>query len=395
MTEYIREHEIYPIDQVASRQKGLPISVGRLHPIVVLLLVGSSVLFGANASTDEAAQLRADAIRSTGEQIALTIAEAGGWDAWNVALEPFYRELREQCDKADATGQGYLIGPEKSLFTVALTRFAMEHAQGTEQGGQDIRKTTSYAAIVSLHRQLAARSIDLIVVPIPQKEEVYPRSISLSAPTDVPLYPQRYRYMESLLEADVEVVDLLPALVTATSEADTPLFPKADLHWNNRAMGIASEVLALRLSRYNLIPATQTNPYTTKPFRLEAPGPLVSYYLPEGEQAKFEYLVDEGLQVFLPDGAPYEYDSIPDGPVLLIGDSFMMRARSGGSWAARLAYDSGIPVTGYMENQKGAQSAARILARKGPAFFENRQVVILYTVGGMLSRLWFQQELPA
>ncbi|MCF6284434.1 MAG: hypothetical protein L3K26_04520, partial [Candidatus Hydrogenedentes bacterium] len=64
----------------------------------------------------------------------------------------------------------------------------------------------------------------------------------------------------------------------------------------------------------------------------------MKYFVPPERQQDYEYLVDEGLQVLLPDASPYEYDSIQDAPILMIGDSFMMRSRSGCSWAARLAY---------------------------------------------------------
>ena len=158
-------------------------------------------------------------------------------------------------------------------------------------------------------------------------------------------------------------------------------------------MSLATEEVAKRLQRYSFAPSDAPNPYTASPFRIDVPGPLVKYFIPEEQQEDHENLVDEGLQIFLPDGAIYEYDSVPDGPVLMIGDSFMMRSRSGASWAARLAYEMGVPVTGFMQNQKGSQSVARILARKGPFFYEKRRVVVLYVVGGMLSRLWYEQAL--
>ncbi len=368
------------------------------------LFLGAMVAYGVPLTENEETAApdaphththRSAAIQASLAAVRATISGAGGWEAWNDTLAPFHVEMAARIADAKGRDAAYLVGPERSLFTVALTEFAMAHpSPNSAETPHRIEDTTAYRTLVPLHAELASRGVDLIFIPIPQKEEVYPRSLSERAPTTVPLYPQRYRYMEALLAAGVEVIDLLPAFQAARTDGERPFYPTSDLHWSDRAMGIATTVLAERLRRYELSTPGAPNPYTAQPYHLDAEGPLVKYFVPPKEQHRYDRLVEDGVQVFLADGTPYEYNAIADAPILLLGDSFMMRARSGGSWAARLAYETGVPVTGFMQNQKGAQSVARILARKGTDFYANRRVIVLYVVGGMLSRQWYAQALP-
>jgi len=338
---------------------------------------------------------RQAAIQEELARVRAVVEAAGGWRAWNDRLAPSHADIHARIAAAEAVGREIIAGPAGSLFTTALTRFALAHNAPPEAGGAlDIRMASGFTTVLDLSRQLEARGIHVIFVPIPQKEEVDPRSLSGLAPEDVPIYPQRYLYMEALLDAGVEVMDLLPAFQKARQGSEVPLYPDTDLHWGNRAMGIAAREIALRLARYPFARSTSELSYKAEPFRIEEQGPLVKYFLPEEAWGAYPSLIDEGLRVLLPDGRPYAYDAIQQAPVLLIGDSFMMRSRSGGSFAARLAFESGVPVTGHMENQKGAQAAARILARKGPAYLEGRRAVVWYVAGGMLSRAWSTVALP-
>jgi len=361
----------------------------------VFLISGFDRAWSTESQAPASSASRASAIEEAQMAIQATIDGAGGWRAWNETLVPFHADMAARI--ADAKGQeaAFLVGPARSLFTVALTEFAMAHPSPDLAGSPHrIEDTTAYRTLVPLYRALAQQGVDLIFIPIPQKEEVYPRSLSEHAPTTVPLYPQRYRYMEALLAAGVEVIDLLPTFQAARTEGERPLYPTSDLHWGDRAMGTATEILAERIKRYGLAVPGAPNPYRARPYHLDVEGPLVKYFVPPEEQLHYDRLVEDGVQVLLPDGTPYEYNGVDDAPILMLGDSFMMRARSGGSWAARLAYELGVPVTGFMQNQKGAQSVARIFARKGPAFYAERRVIVLYVVGGMLSRQWYAQPLP-
>jgi len=362
--------------------------------LLAALLLGAPPTSSEEFTSSEWAN-RGSAIELELAQVKAVIARAGGWRDWSEILAPCHADIASTIETAEKDDQAVFTGPEGDLFTTALTRFALAYNVPPFDGGDvDIRTTSGYTAVVDLSQQLEKRGIHVLFVPIPQKEEIYPRSISALAPEGVPIYPQRYLYMEALLEAGVEVVDLLPALQTASENAATPLYPKTDLHWGNRAMGVGAEVIAARLRRFSFPQRAEDEAFRAERFHLEETGPLVKYFLPEARWADYPHLVDEGLKVLLPDGQPYKYDHFEAGPVLMIGDSFMMRSRVGGSWSARLALEIGVPVTGYMENQKGAQSAARILARKGTEFYQERRVIVWYVVGGMLSRTWFAQALP-
>ncbi len=119
------------------------------------------------------AQQRAESIRSERERIMDTVSGAGGWDGWNEKLSLFNADIQKRGALAEESERAYLVGPKQSFFTLHLTRFAMAHALPVREGsGQDIRHTSAFKTIVSLHQQLAERNIDVIFVPIPQKRKL-------------------------------------------------------------------------------------------------------------------------------------------------------------------------------------------------------------------------------
>ena len=70
-----------------------------------------------------------------------------------------------------------------------------------------------------LRSKMKRRGIDLLYVPIPAIEEVYPENFLDAAPADLTVQPAMRRFMLSLLERDVEVVDLLRPFQAARDAA--------------------------------------------------------------------------------------------------------------------------------------------------------------------------------
>jgi hypothetical protein len=108
----------------------------------------------------------------------------------------------------------------------------------------------SRAIVKSVHHWLHSRGVDLIFVPVPKMTEVYLDHFIQPAPTDGIASPHVRKMLLELLEADVEVFDVLP-IFQAMRDADAEyLYNTADTHWAPRGMRIVAKHLADRIERY-------------------------------------------------------------------------------------------------------------------------------------------------
>lgn len=101
--------------------------------------------------------------------------------------------------------------------------------------------------IVMFDRQLKNAGIDLIVVPVPNKVEVYPDYLAkgLSKTTR---NKRRETFLRSLQDSGVEFVDLLPAFRRARMSVD--LFDSLDTHWTSTARMLAARIISERMSEF-------------------------------------------------------------------------------------------------------------------------------------------------
>lgn|GEM_PF-4782548 len=108
------------------------------------------------------------------------------------------------------------------------------------------------AAAVEIGRFAQAvqnRGIDMLVVPMPAKWEVYPEAIpGFEGATATAVSLQRLHLIRLLKDAGVQAVDLGPVLrAAATSTPERLLYHKADHHWTPAGAEIAARFLAERL----------------------------------------------------------------------------------------------------------------------------------------------------
>jgi len=106
------------------------------------------------------------------------------------------------------------------------------------------------AVISDLERQLRARGIDLIVLVIPLRVEVFPEKLFDldEMAMDSPVTPY---IMARLAEAGMEVVDLLTLYRGLRDKGrDTTFFHPRDYHWDPEGIEVAARELARRLADY-------------------------------------------------------------------------------------------------------------------------------------------------
>lgn len=107
-------------------------------------------------------------------------------------------------------------------------------------------------AIVEFRNQLAARGIDLIVMPVPTKPGLEADRFSARTDGSAPLHNASFTEFKARLEnAGVRVFDPGPSLMRRKNGA--PLYLETDTHWRPETMEFAAENLAALIS-----PSTQS-----------------------------------------------------------------------------------------------------------------------------------------
>lgn len=100
-------------------------------------------------------------------------------------------------------------------------------------------------AIRDLHRQLAARGIVLVVVPVPGKPTVYPEMLA-GSDVDIDASPT-LALLDSLRASGIAAVDIVRPLRAAKSAAESELYLRRDTHWSPAGVDVAAHVIATRL----------------------------------------------------------------------------------------------------------------------------------------------------
>jgi len=313
-------------------------------------------------SPDEKGQ-RAAAIASLAATLRaeLTNSGAGTWEQWEKRLEPA-REKWKQVAAGSRSGRNGYVFNSNALGYLTDTNL--------ESAPEDTRPLD---AIAAFDRKMKRRGLDFLYVPIPAIEEVYPENFLDAVPMDLTVQPAMRRFMLSLLERDVEVLDLLRPFQAARDGYRLGL--KQDDHWNNVQIELAASLVAERLRRYSFVQAAaaEAKRYTTKPVKID------------GARG-----VSEMQQVVMPSGRLYE--DVDASPVLVVGDSNLQiyqyaneSLTSTGAHAgftAHLARHLGLPVS--LSASGGFRLAQ--LSRE-PELFEMRKVVVFVGAAWVLSYL--------
>ena len=212
-----------------------------------------------------------------------------------------FRVLRDGGDKVVVAPGGWLFyGP-------GLTGLSQRPKTGESTASQAI------AAARAFRDDLAARGIRLVVVPVPNKESVYPDRLSARArPPDRPIQPETREFLASCAADGIEVVDLFEVFRRARAAGGSDLFLRQDTHWSPHGLRLAAEAVAVRVGQ------VRASSGPTRTVDLTRHGDLVRML----RSPAVESMVGpEAVTALLPAGPP---DSPPsEGGVLVIGDSFL------------------------------------------------------------------------
>lgn len=168
-------------------------------------------------------------------------ANGGSWDAWMEKLEPYQEELEKRVKEAGGT-----LKQDQHVFARLGLQCYFDLTQDDPHVGP-------LAALRLLNAELKRHGIDLVVVPFPNKEDVNAfKFLGKDAPAE--LNPCRIRCMMRMMEHDIEVIDLVPALRAALDEYPFVYYDNRDTHPADGGIQVAAGEVVKVLADYDLLP---------------------------------------------------------------------------------------------------------------------------------------------
>ena len=202
--------------------------------------------------------------------------------------------------------------------------------------------------LLELKKYLDSENIQLLVVPIPVKEEIYADKLVPGTPADRCVNVNGREFIREMLAAGIDVLDLYPALMAARAGDEPPhySYQRYDTHWALPGMLAALEQLAARVTQYSWYASSGAQPGSLQMQETSTvrEGDLVAH-LPDAEKPKFAADTLAAMKVFK-GSEPYKGGK--NAPILLMGDSFTgvfesVDQKSGGP-GSLLAYATGLDV---------------------------------------------------
>jgi hypothetical protein len=225
-------------------------------------------------------------------------------------------------------------------------------------------------ALTDLHRQLAERGIQLIVVPTPVKPTVEPEWLTRRARgVDSPLQNSSYPdFVRQLASAGIHVTDLAPRFVEVQRAGDDDRYLRADTHWTPAAVDQAARVLAERIQAVVALEGADSGLYRRRGVVVEGMGDIAQMLaLPTGQTWLEPQRVDVQM---VSDRAGKRWRAKRDSQILLLGDSFSnvysdptLGWGGGAGLAEQLSFHLQRPLDKLAVNAGGALQARRQLQR--------------------------------
>jgi len=319
-------------------------------------------------------------VRAIDRELATT--GAGSWDKWAASVAPFAELVTSVLHQTPPTVKG-IAGTNGFLFF----RNSLEYVVGGDLEKQPPGKNP-LPIIVEFKRQLEARGVDFLFVPVPTKDEIFPEEIDGRGRAFAGriVNPYERKLLADLGAAGVETIDLLPAFLAAREPDKVErelVFQHQDTHWTDRGLRLAARLIAARVKEYPWYQAAVSRArldLRSKEKIFSQHGDLRSR-LPVAEQRKYRPEKLVAHQVVHPDGKPYDDD--PDSPVVVLGDSFTgvyeLMAPEHAGVSAHLALDLGLPVDLVMSYGGGPNVRQKLLRRGEEALTAKKLVVWIMT----------------
>lgn len=258
------------------------------------------------------------------------------------------------------------------------------------------------AAIVHFRDQLAAQGIRLLLMPVPNKESIYPDLLSSRAQEMRGVKsPYTQDVLNRLESHGVEMVDLFNEFGKAREEeksGEEALYLAQDTHWSPMGVSLAAKAAARRLVELGWVQRGQTE-YSEKPAPVQRLGDLVQMLqspLIARETAPEKVAAVQVVRG--PENKPYSDGA--EAEVLVLGDSFMRiyqtDAPTAAGFIAHLAKELKQPLMSLVNDGGGATLVREELVGRY-MILEKKKVVLWEFVErdlGLALRGWQRIVLP-
>ncbi len=234
------------------------------------------------------------------------------------------------------------------------------------------------AAIIDFRDQLAARGVHLLLMPVPNKDSIYPDLLTSRQASPLGLVAPRTReILERLRAAQVEFVDLFTEFHQARQKQSAPLYLAQDTHWSPMGVDLAAHATARRLTELGWV-QTGTIDYVDRPAPVQRLGDIVHMMqaapiergLPPEQVPAVQIVRHDNGQLYK-DGA--------DAQVLVLGDSFMriyqQDAPTAAGFISHLAQALKQPMMSLVNDGGGSTLVREELAGR-PIFLKGKKVVL-------------------
>jgi alginate O-acetyltransferase complex protein AlgJ len=280
------------------------------------------------------------------ERFSEEIKQNGSYDLWAAKNEAFRKSMKSWLTTFPQEQFG-LEGVNGWLFFRKSFDYLL--------GGDLSKQATEYNPlphITQFSQYLKKYNVNLLVVVVPNKEEIYFDKVDKAFPEPaIPmLNPYSRKILKDLQDNGVEVIDLLSSFLdskTKDKSAKEFLYQEHDTHWTMRGIEIASTLISDRIKKYSwydLIP--EKNKYTLTDTSFERLGDIVER-IPEVRQAQYKPSIIRAQQVIDSEGKLFNGNN-GKAPIMLIGDSFTGVFESvdckGAGVGAHIAYKTDLPL---------------------------------------------------
>ncbi|MCB1009634.1 MAG: hypothetical protein KDB94_12180 [Acidobacteria bacterium] len=319
---------------------------------------------------------------------------ATGLRAANARLLAAAREIENRFDEGSALAR--TIRPWGQLALTAALGYGNEESYVGRDGHLVFRDDFDHltargplaalgsgdpvATTLDFARELRARGIALLLLPVPVKPSLEPERFSAAAQRG-PLPSPRDRAFADALTSHVDELHLFdPTALFAAPAGETPPYLERDTHWRPATMDAVARELAMRLRALADLPEGDPARWSESDEVVDGLGDSAKLLgLPE----TFPFYVRERANlrpVRAAGGGPWRPER--NAPVLLLGDSFTaiystpeLGFGASAGLAERLAFHLGLPVDRIVENAGGA-SATRAALAKDPSRLDGVRAVV-------------------
>ncbi len=225
-------------------------------------------------------------------------------------------------------------------------------------------------AVLSFHKQLQQRGVQLVLMPTPVKPMIEGEHFSAMGSKGIGLLrnPSDEPFFDEMRKEGILIFDCAKDLYEAKKKGGSRQFLETDTHWTPEGMDLAAKNLASFLRELGVLDKPDTA-YVRKPCGMSDLGDIaIMMKLPENQKLFQKQTVTTQI-VMLEDGSPWRPER--GSEILLLGDSFsniysLAEMGWGGSagFAEQLSFHLQRPVDTILRNDSGAFATRQMLAQE-------------------------------